>query len=96
MANKRRQFSADYKRQAVAYVAEHDVSITEAAKNLGVGISTLSRWIREAEENGGDVQFIGSGNKTTEQLENEQLKRDLKDAHDAIDILKKAMGILSN
>lgn len=54
MANKRRQFDLQFKKDAVRYVELHpDISHEQCAMNLNIGRSTLSRWLKEASENGG-------------------------------------------
>ena len=63
MANKRRQFDLQFKKDAVRYVELHpDISHEQCAMNLNIGRSTLSRWLKEASENGGEATFTGSGN----------------------------------
>ena len=46
-------------------------------------------------DNDGDIPVRGSGNYATdEQKEIARLKRELRDTQDALDVLKKAIGIL--
>ena len=46
-------------------------------------------------KNDGDIPVIGSGNYASEEAkEIARLKRELRDAQDALDVLKKAIGIL--
>ena len=92
-----KQKDKQFKLDAVKYRKEHeDLSTEECAKNLKIGHSTLCRWIREVDENG-DVKVIGTGNYESEiQKENARLKRELRDAKDALEILKKAIGILGD
>ena len=60
-------------------------------------ISTLSRWRQQYAANDGIVPTRGSGNYASdEQKEIARLKRELRNAQDALDILKKAIGILEN
>ena len=67
----------------------------QCAKNLGIGISTLARWESQYRNNDGDIPVIGSSNYESEvQRENARLKRELRDTQDALDVLKKAIGIL--
>ena len=97
MANKRKQFTKEFKADAVKYYQESDLSLEAVAKKLNIGMSTLQRWVKEYTTNGNQVQFIGSGKrKTPEELEIAKLKRELRDAEDALEILKKAMGILTD
>lgn len=96
MSKKNAQFNKDFKINAVTYTAEHpDLSMSECAKNLGIGLSTLSRWKSQSQANNGDIPVRGSGNYSSdEQKEIARLKRELRDAQDALDVLKKAIGIL--
>jgi transposase len=45
MAKKRRKYSAEFKAEAVKLVLEQDLSATQAAKDLGIAQSVLSRWV---------------------------------------------------
>ena len=95
---KRKQFSKEFKLNAVNYVKEHpDLTQTECAKNLGIGLSTLQRWMFQFRQADGspDSAFRGSGNLASdEQKEIARLRRQLRDTQDALDVLKKAIGIL--
>ena len=95
---KRKQFSKEFKLNAVNYVKEHpDLTQTECAKNLGIGLSTLQRWMFQFRQADGspDAAFRGSGNLASdEQKEIARLRRQLRDTQDALDVLKKAIGIL--
>jgi len=84
-----------FKENAVKYYDEHkDLGIRGCAKNLGVGYSTLSKWVRQMKK-AGTVEVLGSGNYASdEQKEIARLKRELRDAKDALDVLKKAISIL--
>ena len=96
MTKKRKQHDKQFKQNAVQYVREHpDLTVEECAKNLGIGFSTLCRWRHQFEENSGDIPVRGSGNYASdEQKEIARLKRELRDAQDALDVLKKAISIL--
>ena len=55
MAKKKPVFDNDFRSNAVRYVQQHtNLTMKECAANLGVGRSTLSRWISESKksENG--------------------------------------------
>lgn len=43
----RRVFSKEFKKSAVALVLEQGVSINKAAEDLGIGASSLDRWVRD-------------------------------------------------
>ena len=92
----RKQQTKQFKLDAINYRKEHpDLTQLQCAKNLGIGISTLARWESQYRNNDGDIPVIGSGNYESEiQRENARLKRELRDTQDALDVLKKAIGIL--
>lgn len=48
----RKQYTADFKRDAVALVTQQGYSVAEAAKNLGVNAGLLRRWKTEIERTG--------------------------------------------
>ena len=62
----------------------------ECAANLGVGRSTLSRWISESKNSeNGSVEMRGTGNfESDEAKEIARLRRELRDTKDALEILK--------
>lgn len=65
------------------------------AEKLGVSRTALGVWTKEAKENNGEVPTRGSGNyESDEAKENARLRKELRDTQDALDILKKAIGIL--
>ena len=92
MAN---QHNKQFQQDAVQYYLGHkDLGMRGCAENLGIGYSTLSKWMRDYRENG-DIGVRGSGNYSSdEQKEIAHLKRELRDTQDALDVLKKAISIL--
>lgn len=98
MAKKtKKSFDNEFRNNAVRYVQEHsDLTMKEAALNLGIGKSTLARWVSEAKHSEtGTVEMRGTGNYASDEAkEIAQLKRELRDTKDALDILKKAISIL--
>jgi transposase len=98
MPRKSKQHTKQFKLDAVNYRKEHpDLTQVECAKNLGIGVSTLSRWETQFRDNSGDIPVRGSGNYSSDEAkEIARLKRELRDAQDALDVLKKAIGILGN
>ena len=98
MSRKAKQHTKQFKLDAVNYRKEHpDLTQVECAKNLGIGVSTLSRWESQFRDNSGDIPVRGSGNYSSDEAkEIARLKRELRDAQDALDVLKKAIGILGN
>ena len=57
---KRRQYTAEFKREAVELAASPGQTIVGTAKNLGVAASALHRWKQELEQQGTQA-FVGQG-----------------------------------
>ena len=98
MPRKNKQHTKQFKLDAVNYRKEHpDLTQVECAKNLGIGTSTLARWETQFKDNNGDIPTRGSGNYSSDEAQEiARLKRELRDAQDALDVLKKAISILEN
>lgn len=94
----KRTFTKEFKEDAVRYRHEHpELSLQKVASNLGISITALRRWISIAKESDGTVETRGSGNYSSEEAkEIARLKRELRDKEDALEVLKKAIGILGN
>ena len=59
MPRKSKQHDKQFKLDAVQYVNEHpDLTQTECAKNLGISIPTLTRWLSQYREHEGDIPSI--------------------------------------
>lgn len=93
-----KQFDKKFKENAAKYYFEHkDLGLKGCADKLGVSRTALGNWTKEAKENNGEVPTRGSGNyESDEAKENARLRKELKDTKDALEILKKAIGILGN
>ena len=93
----RKQHDKQFKEDAIKYYIDHkELALMGCSKNLGIGCSTLSKWLRESNEESG-IQVRGSGNYgSDEQKEIASLKHELRNTKDALDILKKAISILGN
>lgn len=97
MGNRGKSYSAEFKQDAVNHYYSSGKNVEQVAKDLKIGYSTLSKWIKAAKENDGVVTHRGSGNyRSDSEKEVARLKKELKDSKDALEILKKAIGILNN
>lgn len=98
MSRKKTHHPKQFKLYAVNYRKEHpDLTQVECAKNLGIGVSTFARWEAQFKDNDGDIPTIGSGcYESEEQREIACLKRQLQDAQDALDVLKKPSAFWKN
>ena len=90
------QYSKQFKEDAVRYRKDHpELTVQKAAENLGISESALKNWMKAARENEGSVPTRGTGNYSSDEAkEIARLKRELRDTKDALEILKKAVGIL--
>ena len=86
---KRRQFSKEFKIEAVRLVKERGVSVVQAAKDLDVHENVLRKWVRDVSA---DAQhaFPGHGHMKPEQAEIARLQKEVAKLKMERDILKKA------
>ena len=80
----RRQYSEEFKKEAVQRVLDGPASSNQVSKELGIGQPTLSKWVRQFKE-GGSSSFSKEALTAMRKLkaENKRLKAER-------DILKKA------
>lgn len=90
---KRRSFTREFKDEAVKLVIEQGYTPSEAAANLGISISTIGKWVRQAQNSESlEVAFPGQGRLNPIDDEIRRLKRELERTRRERDILKKAVG----
>ncbi len=85
----RRQFTKEFKEGAVRLVTEQGRTISDAAQSLGISPWTLSRWLKAARTEGADA-FRGQGQRTPQEQELYELRRQVKQLEEERAILKKA------
>jgi transposase-like protein len=85
----RRQFTREFKLEAVRLIKDRGVSYVQASQDLGVHTSQLRDWVKKFAD---DPQhaFPGQGHMKPEQLEIARLKREVLKLKAERDILKKA------
>jgi len=94
---KRRTFTAEFKREAVKQMEEGEQSPSELARELGIPRNKLYRWQDELAKKG-EAAFSGPGNKKKSDSlssENARLKRELAEAREEVEILKKAAAFFA-
>ena len=86
---KRRQFSREFKLEAVKLVNNRGVSVAQASRDLDVHENVLRKWVHEL---AADPQqaFPGQGVMKPEQAEIERLKKENAKLRMERDLLKKA------
>lgn len=88
----KKTYTDEFKTDAVNYYYDSGLSINTTAKKLGVSVSALRKWIKLSKKMD---QCRGSGNYSSDKdKEIVRLKRQLRDAEGAIEVLKKAISIL--
>ncbi len=92
MTQDRKQYTPEFKREAVALVIQQGHGYAEAARLLNINVSVLRRWEKEQCDHGSQA-FPGQGHQLPELEEIARLKRELKRAHTEIEILKKATAL---
>lgn len=88
----RRKFSQEYKHEAVQLAVSSNRSVSLVARELGISPNILSRWCREAQENGGKA-FPGQGKPRDEEIAN--LKRELARVRKERDFLQEAAAFFA-
>ncbi len=86
---KKRNFSAEFKRESAQLVVDQNYTVADAAKAMDIGLSTMTRWVWVTAARKG----LGTpGSRTVAELESEilQLRKALNEARLERDILKKA------
>ena len=92
MSQKRtyKQYSKEFKAEAVALVREQGYSVPEAAKSLGVASNILYRWKDKVE-----AQLEGKVLSEDERHELKQLRKEVKTLRMEKEILKKASAFFA-
>jgi transposase len=84
---KRKKFTTEFRTQAVKMAREAE-SQTEVARELGMPLTTLNRWVKDAEHK--EVPKLNA-----EQTEVERLRRELEAVKMERDFLKKAAAFFA-
>lgn len=92
MSKKRayKQYTKEFKEEAVALVVEQGYSVPEAAKSLGISDSLLYNWKAKLEE-----QQSGKALPEDEREELKRLRKEVKNLRMEKEILKKASAFFA-
>ena len=88
----RKPYTREFKLEAINLVTEQGLSRMRVARDLGVDIGTLRRWLQELEADG-TCAIPGHAHARDEELA--RLRRENEVLRQERDILKKAVGIFS-
>jgi len=96
MERKLRQYTQEFKKEAVEYSLNSKKTAEEVARDLGISPHNLSRWRREYRKLG-NLSFPGHGkeNLTPQEEKLRKLQKELTDTQIERDILKKALAIFT-
>ena len=97
MSKPRRQFSKEYKVEAVRRSHDPGVKVSDIARELGIRPELLYRWRAELKDYGEALAFPGHGNlqESDVEAENRRLRKELERLRMEHEILKKAVRIFS-
>ena len=95
MTQKRKNYTAEFKLEAVRLVTEQGYSMSQAARNLDININMLRRWKHQINEQGQDA-FPGKGRLLPEQEELYRLREENKRLRMEREILKKTVTFFAN
>ena len=82
-------YTKEFKLEAIRLADESDKPVAQVARELGIRQNQIYKWKKAFETDGG-LAFQGSGKPAGSDPEKEQLRRDLAQAKEEIDLLKKA------
>jgi transposase len=85
-----KQYTKEFKEEAVALVTAQGYSVPEAAKSLGINQNLLYRWKDKIEE-----QKIGTAISEDERAELKRLRKENKELRMEKEILKKASAFFA-
>ena len=94
MVSIRRSFSREFKEEAVRMITESGHSLVQVGRDLDIRPDMLRRWRRQLQEDP-EQAFPGVGQRKSRDEEMWQLRRQLDRVTQERDILKKALGIVS-
>jgi len=94
LARKRRQYTREFKIEAVRLVTEGGLTIAQAARDLDISQSVLQRWKRQFRSDPVH-SFPGQGHLKPEAEELRRLRLENARLRQERDILKKAVAICS-
>ena len=86
----RKQYSKEFKLDAISLVLDQGYAIAEAARSLEIRANMLGRWIKEHQADDNGQSFRGNGKLTPEQEEIRRLKTEIKQLKLERKILKEA------
>jgi transposase len=97
-SKQRRNYSAEFKAEAVKLVQSSGKQITQLARELDVPRQLLHSWARQADRHKDKPlsdAFPGHGNRSAEKAELDRLRRENSQLKEDVEILKKATAFFA-
>jgi transposase len=91
----RRQYTKEFKTEAVILAEKKEKPISQVAKDLGLNENVLRRWITQTREAAGTNIKVFSGHGRARDAELARLRKENKALKEANEILKKAAVIFA-
>ena len=88
----RRSFTPEFKAEVVALVRQPGNNAGSIAREMGLTDSAVREWVRQAER---DEGVRADGLTSTERAEMAQLRKELREAREERDILKRAVAFFA-
>jgi transposase len=88
----RRSFTPEFKAEVVALVRQPGKTAGAVAREMGLTETAVREWVKQAERDDGTR---ADGLSSTERTEMAQLRRELREAREERDILKRAVAFFA-
>ena len=86
-------YSPEFRQKAAQLVTEQGYSVREAAESMGVGLSTMEKWVKQLRSGAAGRPLKGAP-VTPEQQRIRELEKKIKRIETENEILKKATALL--
>jgi len=96
MTTKRREYTREFKLEAISLVVDHNRKVAEVAESLGIGISILDNWVRKYKKEQQGVRPTKGLALTDDQRRIQEREREVRQLKIEKDILKKASALLAS
>jgi transposase len=91
----RRQYTKEFKTEAVVLAEKKEKPISQVAKDLGLNENVFSRWITQTRDAAGTNVRVFPGHGRARDAELTRLRKEVKALKEANEILKKAAVIFA-
>jgi transposase len=89
------RYDEAFRQGAIRLVTEQNRSPQEVAQELGICVDTMKAWLRRAGAPSGGAKNSEAVRFKALEAENRALKKALAEEKEAVEILKKSLGIIS-